>query len=371
MRWLCPWSWVVGVSCVVLVAGAAGCGGESSGSDGGSGVAVAGATGGLPQAGNAGPAVVVPTAGSAGAAPAAGEGGAAAPAGVAGQAGGAGEPSLDPGGAGQGAGGDGAPSLDPSTDPSTDPDPTTDPPAATSRPPCLQRGSQVVLLGDSYINWVSHTFPADLNREAGQTFRMYAVGGFSMGSGGIGFIPPELDQAVAEDPDITTIVMTGGGNDILVPDTLQFPRGGDCKMSLDAPTIPDCQKIVDKALEAADDMMTNGVAKLDNETTQVIYFFYPNVPDGTLVGGTHPNAILEYAAPLVKDFCDGAYDRSAGKVDCHFVDLRPVFEGHPDYFAPTDIHPNAMGSAAMAKAVWQTMTDNCIAQPESSGCCEP
>ena len=118
-------------------------------------------------------------------------------------------------------------------------------------------------------------------------------------------------------------------------------------------------------------MMQNVTSQLPNQTTHVIYFFYPNVPEGTVVGGTHPNAILEYAVPLVKDFCDGTADRSSGKVICHFVDLRPVFSGHADYFAPTDIHPNATGSAAMAKAVWQTMEDNCLAQPESSDCCEP
>ncbi|MDD9939978.1 MAG: SGNH/GDSL hydrolase family protein [Myxococcales bacterium] len=251
------------------------------------------------------------------------------------------------------------------------PDGTETPAPQRPKPACLQSGSQVVLLGDSYINWLSHSFPADLNREAGQTFRMYAVGGYSMGSGGIGPIPPQLDQAISDDPDITTIVMDGGGNDILVPDVLQFPRGGECKESQMAPMIPDCQMIVAKALEAAEQMLTTGVSQLEAETVDVVYFFYPNVPEGTLVGGAYPNAILEYSAPMVKDFCDSTYERSEGKVMCHFVDLRPVFEGHPEYFAPADIHPNNEGSAAMAQAIWQTMQDNCLAQPESSGCCQP
>ncbi|MDD9937226.1 MAG: SGNH/GDSL hydrolase family protein, partial [Myxococcales bacterium] len=152
-----------------------------------------------------------------------------------------------------------APSADTAADDST-PEATTanadDPAPQTRRPPCLKDPSQVILIGDSYINWVSHTFPGDLFAEAGQTFRNYAVGGYAMGSGGIGFIPPQLDQAIAEDADITTVVMTGGGNDILVPDTLQYPRGGDCKMTEMAPMIDDCRAIVDRALEAADEMMT-------------------------------------------------------------------------------------------------------------------
>jgi hypothetical protein len=327
----------------LFVAGAAGCDETTAVPDGGAGDGLAGVGGQLPGAGTGG---------------------------------GAGVGGASGGGAGRGdtLSDDGGVALDAASGPAVDADvadAAVDAGAPRPKPRCLAKGSQVVLLGDSYINWVSHTFPADLNREAGQTFRMYAVGGYSMGSGGIGFIPPELDQAVAADPDITTVVMTGGGNDVLVADTAQFPRGGDCKMSEMSPTIPDCQKIVAKALAAADKMMNDGIAKLGNEITDVVYFFYPNVPEGTLVGGTHPNAILEYAAPMVEAFCDGAYQRSGGKVACHFVDLRPVFKGHPEYFAPTDIHPNGMGSAAMAKAVWQTMKDNCLAQPASSGCCEP
>jgi hypothetical protein len=234
-------------------------------------------------------------------------------------------------------------------------------------PPCLTKGSQVILVGDSYINWISHTFPADLNREAGQTFRLYAVGGFSMGSGGIGLIPPEFDQAVAADPDIKTMVLDGGGNDVLIPSAI-YANGAQCKNSMSSPTIADCQTIIRTALDAAIRLMDTAASK---GVKDVIYFFYPHVPEGTLIGGSYPNAILDYALPMVKDLCDTARVRTDGKLTCHFVDLIPIFEGHPDWFAATDIHPNSMGSAAMAKAVWTTMKDACVAQPASSGCCTP
>jgi hypothetical protein len=240
--------------------------------------------------------------------------------------------------------------------------------AGPPRPPCLTSGNQVVLIGDSYINWVSHTFPADLNAAAGQTFRMYAVGGYSMGSGGIGLIPPEFDTALAADPNITTVVLSGGGNDVLIP-AASYANGAQCKNSLTSPTITDCQTIVQVAIDAAgklaDHMAASGVK-------DIVYFFYPHVPEGTLVGGLHPNAILDYALPKVKAFCDGVNARTSGKLTCHFVDMVPVFAAHPlDWFAFTDIHPNTLGSAAMAKAVWDTMKTACIAQPASSGCCAP
>ncbi|HMI89424.1 MAG TPA: SGNH/GDSL hydrolase family protein [Polyangiaceae bacterium] len=239
---------------------------------------------------------------------------------------------------------------------------------SVSRPPCMKSPNQVVLIGDSYINWVSHTFPADLTKEAGVTYRMYAVGGTAMASGGLGLIPPQFDQAVAADPNIIAMIMDGGGNDILVADTAQFPQGADCKQNLMSPMIPDCQKIVDKAVTKAVELMDTAA---DKGVKDVVYFYYPHVPDGTLIGGAHPNAILDYALPRVRATCDGASTRTGGRMTCHFLDLIPVFDGHPDWFAFTDIHPNPTGSQAMAKAVWAIMKDKCIAQPASSGCCAP
>lgn len=246
------------------------------------------------------------------------------------------------------------------------PDDTADAPGMGG-PQCVQKASQVVLIGDSYINWASHTLPADLARESGQSWRNYAVGGFSMGSGGLGLIPPEWDQAIAADPDIRTVVMDGGGNDMLIP-AATWMGGADCKNNANSPNLPVCQMIFQTALDAATALMTK---MADHGVRDVVYFFYPHVPNGTLLGGTAPNAILDYALPKVKAFCDDAINMNGGKLRCHFVDLVPVFEGHADWFAPTDIHPNTQGSAAMAKAIWAKMKEDCVGQPESSGCCEP
>jgi hypothetical protein len=108
----------------------------------------------------------------------------------------------------------------------------------------------------------------------------------------------------------------------------------------------------------------------------VVYFFYPRVPTNTLVGGTDPNGMLDYALPKIREQCQGAYEPSlqmnpTAPIRCHFVDMVPVFEGHPEYFAATDIHPNAAGSRAMAEAIWANMQADRAAQPESSGCCTP
>jgi hypothetical protein len=246
--------------------------------------------------------------------------------------------------------------------------------APVEKPPCLGNPNQIVMIGDSYMNWVSHTFGTDMNAAASMTIENFAIGGTSMGSGGIGLIAPQFETALTTHPNPLAVIMDGGGNDVLVPDTIQFPQGGQCKMmGAQSPTIPDCQKIIDKALEAGTALF---IRMAEAGVKDAVFFFYPHVPLGTLVGGTDPNGMLDYALPKIQAACDGAYQLSlqlnpSKTIRCHFVDMVPVFAGHPDYFAPTDIHPNTSGSKAMAAAIWAKMKQDCVAQPASSGCCTP
>jgi hypothetical protein len=243
--------------------------------------------------------------------------------------------------------------------------------ANAPKPPCVKDGNQVVLIGDSYITWSTHTFPYDLNSEAGMSFRNYAQGGYAMATGGWGLIPSELDQAISENPDFVAVVMTGGANDVLLPDTTQFPQGGSCNNDRNSPQIADCQKIVERALGAFTELLDR-MARA--EVKDVVYFFYPHVPEMTITGGATPNEIGDYARPKYKDACEGTNARTNGKLDCYFLDLIPVLDnedGAPvyTYFATAGVNPNTIGSARMAEAVWSLMKSKCIAQPETSGCC--
>lgn len=241
------------------------------------------------------------------------------------------------------------------------------------RPPCLQDSNQIVMIGDSYVNWITHTFPTDMNTASGLTIADFAIGGTSMGSGGIGLIPPQFDTALTTHPKILAVIMDGGGNDILVPDTIQFPNGAECKaMGAQSPSIPDCQAIVQKALDAGTNLFMH---MADSGVKDAVFFFYPHVPTGTWLAAD-PNGMLDYALSKIRAACDGAYQESLQRtppnpIRCHFVDMVPVFQGHPEYFASGDLHPNSTGSKAMAAAVWAKMKQDCIAQPVSSGCCSP
>lgn len=209
--------------------------------------------------------------------------------------------------------------------------------------------SQVVMLGDSYLALTQ--VPANvfnLARVSGalgddEEYRRYDQGGTQMGNGQI---PAQFDQAFAADPDINTVIMTGGGNDVLI---------GDASTCLQNPPPNEtCVERIDDVLDAASNLLQT---MADSGVENVVYFFYPHLPDGGLVGGAK-NEVLDYAAPLVQSLCEDA------PLNCVFVDTRPAFEGHPEYFQGDGIHPNGAGSVALANAVWSAMVVNCIAQEQ-------
>jgi lysophospholipase L1-like esterase len=243
------------------------------------------------------------------------------------------------------------------------------------KPKCVKKDSQVIIIGDSFINWISHKFPEQIKTTTGQDWRMKAVGAWAMGSGGIGLIPTQFDDAIKEDPDAHTVVMDGGGNDVLVAD-LGLDAFGACKET-GSSTNMNCQKIVQIAIDAAQKLMDRSVTA---GIRDVVYFFYPHIPEGRLIGGGHPNEILDYALPKVRDFCNSVEGKTKGKLRCHFIDMIPVYKGHipgfegvvaksdVDWFND-DIHPNDKGSQAFVDEIWKVMQAKCLGQ-KAKDCCE-
>ena len=95
-------------------------------------------------------------------------------------------------------------------------------------PPCIDDPNDVVMIGDSYIDWITHTFVDDLRAESGQQWPSYAIGGTSIGDRRHRPDPRPARHALAANTEIKAIVMTGGGNDILVADTRHVPRRPEC-----------------------------------------------------------------------------------------------------------------------------------------------
>ena len=238
------------------------------------------------------------------------------------------------------------------------------PPAGSGgEPSCLSSPSQVVALGDSYVSLPVMLVPKveDLARAdgalgLGQRYRDFSFPGTTLGSPAApGSIPPQWDSAVRGNPNITTVIMDGGGNDLILGvDSLL----NDC-LGVGARRKPACTAIVQGAMN----MVRQMAQKMKAQGVQdVVYFLYPHVP----LGG---DDILDYSVEQAQAL---ATELSTDSFRFHLVDTRGTFQGHPEYFGGLDpIHANEAGGRQIARLVWETMKRECIAQPASSGCCKP
>ena len=231
---------------------------------------------------------------------------------------------------------------------------------APFKSPCLKKPSQVVFLGDSYVNYiVAHPelnglVAGDAIKDGalmtGQNYRDYAVPGATMAAASAIMIPPQWPQAVMADPDIKVVIMDGGGNDVLISNPQCKAAGSQNNTT--------CQQVVANTVMAVgnliDQFQKAGVVDL-------IYFFYPHVP----TGGAD---IADYAWTRLQN---SAKVLTTDKFRMQVVDLVPLFNGHPEYVFSDQIHATAAGEQVIADAIYKVMKDSCIAQPASKGCCIP
>jgi hypothetical protein len=296
-------------------------------------------------------------------------------------------PSGDDAEAGEGgddAGDDGGPT--PEGGPTSDGGPET--PDSTLPPPSCVKGqvppNKVVMIGDSYLDYPAWSNVApDLftdARNAGSLganaqYREYQLGGAAMNYGTLNLnIPYQYettakgDVAYTNPADIDTIIMDGGGNDVIIDNQ-------ECLTSSTAPTGSDaCSMAIEGTLNRAQtllaEMSTDGVK-------HIVYFFYPHLdPAG---GGLLPtpspevNVTLDYAYPKAAQICCGtpftgtatnyACSGLVNGTQCVFIDTRPAFEGHiADYIKPDHVHPTPAGAQVIADLIWGAMTNYCIAQ---------
>jgi hypothetical protein len=211
--------------------------------------------------------------------------------------------------------------------------------------PCLTKGNDLLLVGDSYIDTPVYLTPVlesdatmDMQLPAGQHYNMQAVAGTQSPQ-----IKQQWDSNKSSMPKF--VVMDGGGNDVLIgnPTCLSAPA-----------TDPTCDMVADTANATIHgmwvDMKASGVKG-------VVYFFYPHIPLAS--GGT-----VDYSLPKAKASCDAMNDAT---FKCVFVDTQPVLDNHPEYYGD-GIHPSLSGGPqALAGVVWKAMKDKCIGQ--ASGCC--
>jgi lysophospholipase L1-like esterase len=246
-------------------------------------------------------------------------------------------------------------------------------PASAFKPKCLAKGAELALVGDSWINYVLGELlaPALASRaiadgalKQGDSYNDVATGGTSLANGGIGPLiptqwPTAKANAMAAGTSVKFVVMDGGGNDVLLGNSICLDNG------VMRDKDPTCQKTVADATMAG--LMLEQKMKMDG-VGQAIYFFYPHVP----AGGWD---VLDYSLPMAKASCEGMND---DKYQCYFVDTREAFQGagntgmaNTALLLNDGIHPNADGEKVLADLIYKTMKDHCMGQPAASGCCTP
>jgi lysophospholipase L1-like esterase len=244
--------------------------------------------------------------------------------------------------------------------------------------------NKVIVLGDSYLDhpvW-SNAIPdlyADLRSTgalgATATYREYQLGGAAMNYGTLNLnIPYQYetsakgDLAVMNPTDIDTIIMDGGGNDVLIDNQ-------ECLTNAQPPPAnADCATAIQGTVNRASKLLQEAAA---DGVKHVVYIFYPHLdPAG---GGILPmpapqvNATLDYAYPLAEQICCGSAftstatsytcSGSTSGTQCIFIDIRPAFEGHvADYIKSDHVHPTDAGAQVIADLVAGAMRSYCIAQ---------
>jgi lysophospholipase L1-like esterase len=135
-------------------------------------------------------------------------------------------------------------------------------------------------------------------------------------------IPLQYDRAVRADADIKTVVMTGGGNDVL----LGSGCTGDCKDVID--------RVAVRMAALRAQMAEDGV-----EDVILISYGYPRDPAR--------KPALDYSRQLIPTQC-----LKTNKPRCHFIDPINELQGK---IATDGIHPTAEGYDILGRMVWELM----------------
>lgn len=200
--------------------------------------------------------------------------------------------------------------------------------------------NQVVFVGDS-IFALSGEIQNQLEAKAGETFRRYTVSGAQLSGELIApSIPNQFRQAVADNPDIKTMVGDAGGNDILIPAIAL--NSNNCKTPWWR-----FGRLSKQCRDFIDDIYVEGVDFL-NEVAQA------GVQNGVLLGYYYTKNGLFRLKDMKEavDYGNATLARACRNsvLECTFVDPRSVINDSDIIF--DGIHPADSGSKKIADLIW-------------------
>lgn len=200
--------------------------------------------------------------------------------------------------------------------------------------------NDVITLGDSIFD-LNGVIQETLESYAGETFRDYTRSGAEL-SGGI-LAPSVYSQygtAKATDSNIATIVMDGGGNDILIPATLFDPYGCRTRWWRRNISSSCVNLIVDQYIQQVN--LLNQIAA--DGVDDVVWLGYYELPRG--------NSNLTKALNLGDDLLGYGCEVSSN-ASCSFVDPRGTVPA--SQVISDNIHPTPAGSVNLANQIWPVL----------------
>jgi lysophospholipase L1-like esterase len=181
-------------------------------------------------------------------------------------------------------------------------------------------GSDVITIGDSWMDFFASGggIEGALARE-GKDYRNYSLSGTRLLNG---VIPRQYDTAKARDPNILTVIMTGGGNDIL-------------QGAYSCDTVEGCNRFVRDLVAALDELWT----EMSNDGVKdVIYIGYSSD------SGTGPRDARPTERPT-PEIC------ITGPIRCHSLPTTDLVMGD----LLDGIHPTRAANDRIADAVIELM----------------
>ncbi len=202
----------------------------------------------------------------------------------------------------------------------------------------------VVNLGDS-IFALSGKIHDNLQAKAGKTFRNYCVSGANFASDNVATTIDVAEQYATAKGDssfIKTVLLDGGGNDILIPATAFDPY--NCKVDWwESGLSSTCKALIDDVyvdmVDLFNQMGRDGVQNL-------IHLGYYNLKNG-LIGSTSLNKAVAYGDTKMAQAVANA---TAGPASRVFIDPRSAMTSSDITF--DGVHPNDSGSAKLANLIW-------------------
>ena len=183
-------------------------------------------------------------------------------------------------------------------------------------------GKDVVTIGDSWMSYAINGggIEAGLAAASMQRYRNYAVAGTMLLDE---VIPRQYAAAKRENPDIKTIVMAGGGNDLLLTGMTAGGCGSGCMSTID--------KVGARLEKLWAEMGKDGVK-------DIVYIEYSR-------GGSNKPGV-EYGVKTITPIC-----AAVSPARCHFVDSDPIIMMQ----LLDGVHPTADGCRKLGKATFELM----------------